>query len=64
MQRLASLHKRATARERQKFAYLMTEKTTISARTLRPTRGLFHFKIGRLSNHDDDGNKNPTNLHI
>ena len=21
-------------------------------------------KIGSLSNHDDDGNKNPTNLHI
>ena len=37
-------------------------KTTISARTPRPARGLFHFKVGRLSNHDDNGNKNPTNL--
>ena len=24
----------------------------------------FKFKLGSLSKHDDDGNKNPTNLHI
>ena len=23
-----------------------------------------YFLLGSLSNHDDDGNKNPTNLHI
>ena len=26
--------------------------------------GLLFIVIGSLSNHDDDGNKNPTNLHI
>ena len=55
-----------------KFADLMMKNNSLE----RNARAIFIFvylaavlvhqqrKIGSLSNHDDDGNKNPTNLHI
>ena len=45
-----------------KFAKLRAARLSLYSGV--PIAVAFVFALGSLSNHDDDGNKNPTNLHI